>query len=225
MADLLQVRRDTAANWTSNDPTLAAGEFGFETDTGLLKVGDGSTAWTSLDYVGGAAGTVQKVEIDRITDPVSGEFDFTSLSLSSYDQVIISGTLASDRANTVDDVLVQINGDTTTTNYFYQRNLSREGSGLDSEGNSNFLSVCSAANAPANSESSVDITIKNPSATVPTTIVNTVGAYGSSNATAYVGTVCTNHNTAAAVTGIKLLSANAADLTGTLILYGEKTIA
>ena len=50
MADLLQVRRDTAANWTSNDPTLAAGEFGFETDTGLLKVGDGSTAWTSLGY-------------------------------------------------------------------------------------------------------------------------------------------------------------------------------
>ena len=47
---LIQVRRDTAANWTSANPTLAAGEMGFETDTGKLKIGTGSTAWTSLLY-------------------------------------------------------------------------------------------------------------------------------------------------------------------------------
>jgi len=46
----VQLRRDTAANWTSADPTLESGEFGYETDTGLLKIGDGSTAWTSLGY-------------------------------------------------------------------------------------------------------------------------------------------------------------------------------
>ena len=50
MATKLQIRRDTAANWTSANPTLSAGEFGFETDTYKLKIGDGSTAWTSLDY-------------------------------------------------------------------------------------------------------------------------------------------------------------------------------
>lgn len=48
----IQVRRDTAANWTSGDPTLSAGEPGFETDTGRFKIGDGSTAWTSLPYAG-----------------------------------------------------------------------------------------------------------------------------------------------------------------------------
>lgn len=47
---LIQVRRDTAANWTSVNPTLAAGEQGFETDTGKFKIGTGSTAWTSLSY-------------------------------------------------------------------------------------------------------------------------------------------------------------------------------
>jgi hypothetical protein len=47
---LIQLRRDTAANWTSTNPTLAAGEQGFETDTGKLKIGNGSTAWTSLLY-------------------------------------------------------------------------------------------------------------------------------------------------------------------------------
>ena len=56
MAVQIQVRRDTATNWTNNDPTLASGEIGFETDTGKAKFGDGSTAWTSLDYFAGEAG-------------------------------------------------------------------------------------------------------------------------------------------------------------------------
>lgn len=51
MADRIQLRRDTAANWTSADPTLAAGEIGFESDTYRLKIGDGSTAWTNLAYL------------------------------------------------------------------------------------------------------------------------------------------------------------------------------
>lgn len=46
----IQMRRDSAADWTSNDPTLAEGEFGYETDTTKMKNGDGSTAWTSLAY-------------------------------------------------------------------------------------------------------------------------------------------------------------------------------
>lgn len=47
----IQVRRGTAAQWTSTNPTLAAGEFGFETDTNKLKCGNGSTAWNSLAYI------------------------------------------------------------------------------------------------------------------------------------------------------------------------------
>jgi hypothetical protein len=47
---LIQLRRDTAANWTSTNPTLASGEMGIETDTGKFKIGNGSTAWTSLAY-------------------------------------------------------------------------------------------------------------------------------------------------------------------------------
>lgn len=43
-------RRDTAANWTSANPTLASGEIGLEIDTRKFKIGDGSTSWTSLNY-------------------------------------------------------------------------------------------------------------------------------------------------------------------------------
>lgn len=47
---LQQQRRDTATNWTTANPTLLAGELGYESDTGKWKVGDGTTAWTSLAY-------------------------------------------------------------------------------------------------------------------------------------------------------------------------------
>ena len=57
MAIQIQLRRDTAANWTSEDPTLASGELGVETVTGKLKIGDGSTAWTALDYFAGNGGS------------------------------------------------------------------------------------------------------------------------------------------------------------------------
>ena len=50
MATRMQQRRGTASQWTSANPTMIAGEIGFETDTGQFKVGDGSTAWTSLPY-------------------------------------------------------------------------------------------------------------------------------------------------------------------------------
>ena len=58
MTSRLQNRRDTAANWTSNNPTLAAGEIGLETDTAKWKMGNGTTAWNSLAYAytAGASG-------------------------------------------------------------------------------------------------------------------------------------------------------------------------
>ena len=49
----LVMRRDTAANWTTEDEILLEGEIGYETDTEWHKIGDGSTAWTSLSYYHG----------------------------------------------------------------------------------------------------------------------------------------------------------------------------
>lgn len=46
----IQIRRGTAAAWTSANPVLAAGEMGFESDTGQFKIGDGSAAWSALSY-------------------------------------------------------------------------------------------------------------------------------------------------------------------------------
>ena len=50
MSVKIQFRRDTATNWTSANPVLSQGEFGYETNTMKYKIGDGTTAWNSLAY-------------------------------------------------------------------------------------------------------------------------------------------------------------------------------
>jgi hypothetical protein len=81
----IQIRRGTASQWTSANPTLAAGEFGYESDTGKFKIGDGSTAWNSLGYK--ASGTVTSITAG------------TGLSGGA---ITTSGTIAIDTATTVD---------------------------------------------------------------------------------------------------------------------------
>jgi len=85
IATQIQLRRDTAANWTSANPTLAAGELGLETDTTFYKIGTGSTAWTSLAY-----GTIAGVpSASSIT------------SAMIVNGTIVAGDIASDAITTV----------------------------------------------------------------------------------------------------------------------------
>ena len=51
MATRIQVRRGTGAAWTTSNPTLDIGEFGYNTTTAQLKIGDGTTLWNDLDYI------------------------------------------------------------------------------------------------------------------------------------------------------------------------------
>jgi hypothetical protein len=104
MATQIQLRRDTASNWTSNNPTLAAGEFGWEQDTNKFKIGTGSADWNSLGYAsdGDTAGitfvgddstgtlvkqneTFKIAGTQNITAVVSGDtLTLTGPDLSSY---------------------------------------------------------------------------------------------------------------------------------------------
>lgn len=60
-----QLRRDTSANWTADNPVLASGEPGVETDTLLFKLGDGVTTWTALAYVGSNSAALVAAEQTR----------------------------------------------------------------------------------------------------------------------------------------------------------------
>jgi hypothetical protein len=68
MATRMQQRRGTAAQWTAANPTLAAGEIGFETDTNKFKVGNGSSAWTSLAYFVDASIVFDSSEVQGLVD-------------------------------------------------------------------------------------------------------------------------------------------------------------
>lgn len=72
MSAKIQVRRDTAANWTAANPVLLRGELGYEYDTVKLKIGDGSTAWNSLAYAIVSQTMVESLiaaHADRIDNP------------------------------------------------------------------------------------------------------------------------------------------------------------
>ena len=68
MADMIQIRRDTASNWTSANPILAQGEMGAETDTSKIKIGDGTTAWASLGYLIDAGGYLTATSTNTLTN-------------------------------------------------------------------------------------------------------------------------------------------------------------
>lgn len=91
----LQQRRGTAASWTSTNPTLAAGEIGFETDTGKFKIGNGSTAWAALAYSAGATAVTYLFNATSGQTTFSGA-DANGLTLAytvGAEQVYLNGVL------------------------------------------------------------------------------------------------------------------------------------
>ena len=93
MAVRIQFRRGTAAEWTSANPTLAPGELGYEIDTAKFKLGDGSTAWTSLNY-----GGINQSDIDNA---VANVIDLAPGTLDTLNELAASIGDDSDFANTV----------------------------------------------------------------------------------------------------------------------------
>lgn len=45
----VETKIDTSVSWRQNNPTLLNGELGIESDTCMVKIGDGVTAWNDLD--------------------------------------------------------------------------------------------------------------------------------------------------------------------------------
>jgi hypothetical protein len=94
MTTRIKLRRDTAANWTTEDPILAEGEPGLETDTGRIKYGDGTTAWVSLDYAAGGSSltddqavtvTVGNTDYFAIVNRANNDDDGVESSAVAYD--------------------------------------------------------------------------------------------------------------------------------------------
>lgn len=87
----LRVRRDSAANWSSSNPTLALGEAGYATDTDEFKIGDGATPWNSLSVIntGATANLAGVIGTDR----TFLELDGATVKVSVGSVIEANGTL------------------------------------------------------------------------------------------------------------------------------------
>jgi hypothetical protein len=110
---VIKLRRDTAANWASVNPTLASGEEGLETDTGKKKIGNGTSAWNSLSY-SNPGGAIPQSQVTNLTSDLSAKAPASSptfsgtittpLTTAGYVKTNSSGVLSSSAAISQSDV-------------------------------------------------------------------------------------------------------------------------
>lgn len=89
----IKLRRDSAAAWTEEDPTLSAGEIGVELDTNKFKLGDGVQAWSSLPYHLDETDTavlIQTALDDAVLEGVPGD--------SAYEVAVDNGFMGNEAA-------------------------------------------------------------------------------------------------------------------------------
>lgn len=81
----IQLRNDTAENWTKANPVLRKGEMGVEIDTGKTKIGNGTAHWEDLKYSGVDEDTIKGIidnnrnNFTEVT-PNEGESDAQALA-------------------------------------------------------------------------------------------------------------------------------------------------
>lgn len=82
MTSLIQFRGDTAANWASVNPILAARELGVITDTGGYKIGDGVKTWNLLPSAT-LSPELQVAMLNKQSEPSSVDTDKLALYAAS----------------------------------------------------------------------------------------------------------------------------------------------
>ena len=82
----IQLRRDTAANWTSTNPILADGEIGYDTTNDKIKIGNGANTWSQLLYLSDASYLSGTASITALT---------TSGSVTVGGNLTVNGTTTS----------------------------------------------------------------------------------------------------------------------------------
>lgn len=113
MASRIQIRRDTAANWTSANPALLAGELCYETDSGRMKIGTGAN-WSSTDYFVYEDTKLAELLDVTITGAAAGDFlRYNNSSSVWYNDAI---NLATDTIGNYVESLVAGTGLTITNN-------------------------------------------------------------------------------------------------------------
>lgn len=120
-------KRDTAENWTKNNPVLLDGEFGVESNSSgdKLKVGDGTSHWNDLPYSCDVNGLViprpqYKIIAYKYTDigSIGTVYTLTKTHITPTNPVIAAGDYVqfrTDKASYTAYVSAVNNGENTVT--------------------------------------------------------------------------------------------------------------
>ena len=73
MATKIKLRRDNSSVWQQHNPILFDGEPGYETDTGKLKIGNGTTPYNDLPYTYNTTGETNRPAWGDIVGPIAAD--------------------------------------------------------------------------------------------------------------------------------------------------------
>ena len=132
----IQLKHGLAASWTKNNPVLLAGEIGIETDTLKMKVGDGTTHWSALGYLGADANDILAIineNRDSCTtvEVAEGQSDTEALATISNPKngdtavlvKVISGDKKSYTAFVYDNAWKAMDGNYNASNVYFDKDL------------------------------------------------------------------------------------------------------
>ena len=132
----IQLKHGLAASWTEKNPVLLAGEIGIETDTLKMKVGDGTTNWSALGYLGADANDILAIineNRDSCTtvEVAEGKSDTEALATISNPKngdtavliKVISGDKKSYTAFVYDNAWKAMDGNYNASNVYFDKDL------------------------------------------------------------------------------------------------------
>jgi len=222
---LQQQRRDTASNWTSNNPTLLAGEWGIETDTKKFKIGDGTTTWQSLDYV--PIPDVNRLLTGNLT--VGGNFTVNGTSttidtttLTVEDKNIEIGKVSTPTDTTADGGGITLKGATdktfnwvdSTDSWTSSENIDLASGKVLKVNGTEVLSGTQYTGNSATSTTATNITVADESSDASCNVLFTTGATG--NLPPKTGTNLTFDSSTGALTATSFVGDVTGDVTGNI---------
>ena len=132
----IQLKHGLAASWTERNPVLLAGEIGIETDTLKMKVGDGTSKWEALGYLGADANDILAIineNRDSCTtvEVAEGQSDTEALATISNPKngdtavlvKVISGDKKSYTAFVYDNAWKAMDGNYNASNVYFDKDL------------------------------------------------------------------------------------------------------
>ena len=132
----IQLKHGLAANWADKNPVLLAGEMGIETDTLKMKVGDGTSNWNALGYLGADANDILAIineNRDSCTtvEVTEGQSDTEALATISNPKngdtailvKVISGDKKSYTAFVYDNAWKAMDGNYNASNVYFDKDL------------------------------------------------------------------------------------------------------